>query len=175
MPEQDPFEELRGAWQGLDAPDPTPERADEETQAVVDTLRAAWNALEAPAVQVPKRTRFRLLRGPWLQAAAALLVIAGSTVLVRFAMNKDSQEQPERTESRVAQVETTEPTEPTHSEVTSVPAPADPELQEHVRAVEPAPIESGLVMTHGKVRLVMLTAETNYEPIDGTQDLENPK
>ena len=50
-----------------------------------------------------------------------------------------------------------------------------PEPTKHTRAVSPAPIENGIVMTHGKVRLVMLSPEPTLAELEEVQDLENSK
>ncbi|MBL7008656.1 MAG: hypothetical protein ISR76_06630 [Planctomycetes bacterium] len=82
MPEPDPLDALRGAWDQLDAPPAVREleQEDERTQAAVRWMAEAWRELGAPAAEPPagmaRRPRLRLLRSALLSAAAALLVAA---------------------------------------------------------------------------------------------------
>lgn len=80
MPERDPYDELREAWDALEAPDP--DALAERDDAALAWMRSAWRAVEAPPAAIPPR----LARPTWralprvaaLAAAAALLVALGT-------------------------------------------------------------------------------------------------
>lgn len=168
MSEHDPLDELRAAWGSLEAPDATPEVSDPETEAVVESLRAAWLALEPPAVQVPARLRFRVLREQvpvFTRLAAAALLLAGAAIVARALLTSAPQRANTTNEARA------EVPPRAHGEG---PVEADHQA-EHARAVQPAQSENGIVMTHGKVRLVMLTPEPTLDSLEGVHDPENPK
>ncbi len=160
MSERDPLEELRHVWRALDAPDPTPEVADAETEAVVASLRSAWCALEPPPAELPRCLHVQIVRHKWpdlMRLAAALLFLVGGAVVVRALLSSG---------------------EPAGPETTMAQLPHElPEVapQVHTRTVESAAIENGIVMTHGKVRLVMLTPEPILESLEETHDLENAR
>lgn len=161
MPERDPLDALRGAWSSLEAPDPTPEVGDAQTEAAVGWLREAWQAVEAPAPVLPRELR----RSPWqLRLVRARPVLAAAAVLVLCAVflrgPRELALTPRVTEE-MAQV----PDEP------ASPATLAPRRE----VVEGAP-EDGLVLEHGSVRLVLLDPieerlanelETDTEPERG--------
>jgi len=140
VPEREsaPLDALRAAWSRLEAPDPTPEVLDEETERAVEWMRSAWHALEAPESSVPAALRRKLLskRLPGLGrlAAAASILAIGGLALRAFL-------EPEPPES--------------------VPSPDAP------RVVVAAAEEDALVLEHGCVRLLMILPEQETESLDG--------
>lgn len=162
MPERDPMEELRNAWGALEAPDATPEECDPQTAELMRVLRNEWQALRPPVVSIPLRLRRRsVLRRaqPFLQLAATFLLLLGGAVLVRTLLTENS------VRREVAQANT-EPAGPGTSPVQGA-AP-----QDIARVVLPASRENGIVMTHGKVRLVMLTPEPTLGASEGLKPKE---
>lgn len=149
MPERmpdDPLEALRGAWKGLEAPDPTPETVDPETARAVEWMRAAWRELEAPPARVPAvwQRRQLLRRLPELGRLAAAAAILAIGVLALRAFLDPGESDPARrpVTHRVAVVESE---------------------------------EGDLVVEHGCVRLVMVVPEYEVEALDAfdTDDKEN--
>lgn len=180
MSEHDPIEELRDAWRGLDAPDPTPREVDTETEQVLSSLRSAWDALEAPALPpgllrpAPAPIAIRPRRN-WrpLQVAAALLLIASSAYVARRTLQTGEGETQQPLSDHVALAEPTLPSVPAMPEAPQ-PLPKAPATQP-LRAVESAAIEDGIVIQYGSVRLVMLTPEPNLDSFGDIQATENSK
>ncbi|MCB9915259.1 MAG: hypothetical protein H6828_08930 [Planctomycetes bacterium] len=102
---------------------------------------------------VPWSLRLRVLRGsaaPLVRLAAALLLLVGAGLLVRALLA------PERPHGEREEQARLEPSAPVAADVPDVPDVAPPTIDDHVRAVVPDATENGIVLTHGKVRLVML-------------------
>ncbi|MFT7485988.1 MAG: hypothetical protein ACI9F9_001841 [Candidatus Paceibacteria bacterium] len=161
MSSEDPIDDLRAAWGQLDSPNPTPDENDETTQAVVDALRTAWLSIEVPEVDVPfqlHRRRASRMVTSFARIAAGLLVLAGGAALLR-------QLPPGRDSLNPAPSETTD--------IAQATAQIAPELL--ILALEPNPIENGIVVTHGKVRLVMLEPTLPFEPMTLDAEPENSK
>jgi len=164
MPEQDPIDELRAAWQGLEAPQATPDACDAETEALVRDLRAAWDQLEAPPSTLPWRMRLRHAmprsgRGipDWISYAAAAAALILFATLVPLAPEAPS---------------TIDPLAEEIADGGSEPEGA--QIIEHriVRSVA----EDALVMEYGTVQLVLLTTETTAEfPSELELDKETSK
>lgn len=180
MSEHDPIEELRDAWQRLDAPDATPRKVDTETEQVLSQLRSVWDALEAPALPpgllrpTPAPIAIRPRRN-WrpLQVAAALLLIASSAYVARQSLRSVEDKTQRPLSDHVALAEPTLPSVPAMPEAPQ-PLPKAPATQP-LRAVETAAIENGIVIQHGSVRLVMLTPEPNLDSFEDPQATENSK
>lgn len=140
MPEResDPLDALRAAWSRLEAPDPTPEVLDEETERAVEWMRSAWRALEPGAATVPATLRRKLLlrRLPELgRLAAAASILAIGALALRAFLEPDPPE--------------------------SAPPPVAP------RVVVATAEEDALVLEHGCVRLLMILPEHEPERLDG--------
>lgn len=161
MSERDPLEALRKAWNSVEAPDPTPEQGDSQTEAAVAWMRDAWEALEAPEPVLPQELRrspwkLRLVRSRPLLAAAAVLILCAIFLRgpLELAVRRPLGEEVARGSA---------------DPVRTVPSNFRPSV------VENAP-EDGLVLEHGSVRLVLLDPieellaeeiETDTEPNSG--------
>ena len=169
MPEDfDPLEDLREAWQSLEAPEPADEldAADARTREVVAWLRAAWRTVE-PARQprVPAGAsilRPRFGRPALLRLAAAALILAlGAAVFWR-----PGAEAPGRPGED-------EPAEPVVADGPGGPVPeVIPEQPVPEGRVQLASLSSEHIeMRSGPVRLILLTGDGH--PADGGANHED--
>ncbi|MFT7668000.1 MAG: hypothetical protein ACI8X5_000686 [Planctomycetota bacterium] len=158
--------EMRNLWNQLKAPDATPETFDKETQAAVDWMRAAWTELEAPEVKLPARLRFRLLRSrrrwllPIATAAAALVLFAWPTEPTA----RHEPEEPVEILARVDSPEIHDEAPPTSAPKTTITSARHSRFDEERNAI---------VMEHGKVRLILLTAIEDAPTIPNSAPLED--
>lgn len=154
----DPLDELRDAWNSLDAPEPAddPVDADPATRAAVEWMRQAWATVEPtrePSVPRPAPIlRPSFARRPLVPLAAAVL-LAGFAALLWWSAGDDRDE----TRDAPAVVDVDPPV--TKIEEHRVPQPERvPELPVPEYGHQLASLSSNhLEMRSGPVRLILLT------------------
>lgn len=165
MSDEREFDELRAAWNELEAP--SPPEPDARTRATVDWLAAAYRHLDPPTPVLPawararrRRRRVAGLFGAFAAAAALLALAFGAHMLFE----------------RVAPSQTEVASEPSSRE--SLAHVTEAPIEPRAPVVHAAFRSDGVELRSGKVRLILLDApraEPSYTPTKNPKEPENAR